>query len=204
MDSKQHWEQVYAGKSPSELGWHAEHLEHSLALLRQFGPGPGASLIDVGGGSSTLVDDVLSMGYRVTVADVAATGLNAAQSRLADNAADVTWMCADILTADFEKKTFDVWHDRAVFHFLKTRETRARYLAQLMSATHRGSLVIMATFSKSGPDHCSGLPVQRHSPKSLDAILGCWFAPLSKEFTVHRTPRGTDQSFLYAAYRRVA
>ncbi|MDW3689019.1 class I SAM-dependent methyltransferase [Cupriavidus sp. CV2] len=153
MDTRQHWEQVYAGKSVLGLGWHVARLEHSLALLQRFGQEPGASLIDVGGGSSTLVDDALSMGYRVTVADVATSALNAARSRLGERSATVSWMCTDILTTDFEKKTFDIWHDRAVFHFLKAPAARTRYVAHLMRATHPGSLVIMATFSKSGPDH---------------------------------------------------
>jgi len=206
MDIRQYWEKVYARKPASRLSWYAEHLEHSLELLQRLGPGPGhgATVLDVGGGASTLTDDLLSAGYRVTVADVATRALTIAKQRLGERCTAVTWMNTDILKADFAGRLFDVWHDRALFHYLTTDEERANYVAQLKRATHPGSLVIMAVFSERGPSKVKGLPVQRFSPHALDSVLGYWFSPLSKEVVVHRTPKGTEQLFLYAAYRRLA
>lgn len=205
MQMKDHWEKVYTTKAVTEVSWFQEHAELSLRLIRDAGVEASASIIDVGGGASTLVDDLLAHGYRnPTVLDLSRAALAAAQRRLGNRAADVKWVEGNVLEANFPSHVFDVWHDRAVFHFLTTEEERHAYVEQVLRAVKQGGLVIVATFAEDGPDRCSGLPVQRYSAEGLHAEFGEPFVLLGHEKESHHTPGGSEQKFVYCFCRKVA
>src|SRR5580765_822391 len=165
--TREHWENVYATKSPTEVSWYQPRPELSLSLIRSVAPGVSASILDVGGGASVLVDGLLSAGYfDVTVLDISQTALNHSRERLGQVADRMSWIMADI-TQWRPPRTWDVWHDRAVFHFLTVTEDQDAYIAALRAATHTGSVAVISTFALSGPERCSGLPVQRYDAASL-------------------------------------
>lgn len=198
MTSKTHWENVYATKAPTAVSWFQPHADRSLALIRGTGAGRTAPVIDVGGGASTLVDDLLRDGYTdLTVLDLSRNALQAAQARLGALAQRVTWREADITTADLPAHRYAIWHDRAVFHFLVTAEARAAYLAAVQRAVPAGGHVIVATFAADGPTQCSGLPVMRYSAGALHETFGSPFALVAHAEEAHHTPFGTIQQFVY-------
>jgi SAM-dependent methyltransferase len=169
---KGHWERVYRGKAPTEVSWYQREARLSLDLIRRVAPDLDAPVVDVGGGASTLVDGLVDAGYQaVTVLDLAPTAMVVAQQRLGLAAARVTWIEADVLTADLPGG-YAVWHDRAVFHFLTDARDRARYVAQTQRAVRPGGYVIVASFGPDGPSRCSGNPVQRYSPEAMHAEFG--------------------------------
>jgi SAM-dependent methyltransferase len=203
MDTIAHWERVYAAKKPDEVSWYRPHLEISLRLIASAARHRDARIIDVGGGESTLADDLVTRGYRdVTVLDVSGTALDVARERLGDRAARVRWIRGDVTTYPVEANAYDVWHDRAVFHFLTRAEQRKAYVAALLAGTTFGSAVIMATFALDGPDTCSGLPVQRYSPRTLAAEIGPPFVLTDETQEMHTTPSGAQQPFSYVVFRR--
>lgn len=203
MTTKSHWEKVYATRADTEVSWFQPHAALSLKLIHAARAPATAAIIDVGGGASTLVDDLLAEGYRnLTVLDLSAAALHAAQRRLGDKAAAVTWLEADILTAEFPRHAFDVWHDRAVFHFLTSEADRQRYVQQVLQAVKPGGLVIVATFAEDGPEKCSGLPVMRYSADDLHDQFGAPFELLGHEKETHHTPGGADQKFVYCFCRK--
>ena len=205
MQSKQHWEKVYTTKAATEVSWFQEHALLSLKLIRDAGVPSAAAIIDVGGGSSTLVDDLLAQGYEnVTVLDLSGTALATARSRLGARAAHVQWIEADALEADLPAQAYDVWHDRAVFHFLTSAEERRAYVQKVLRAVKPGGLVIVATFAEDGPSHCSGLPVMRYSANQLYAEFAEPFLLLGHARESHRTPGGSEQKFVYCFCRKVA
>lgn len=205
MESKQHWEQVYATRAANEVSWFQEHAALSLKLIRDAGVPTSASIIDVGGGASTLVDDLLAAGYgNVSVLDLSAAALAAARSRLGSRAAAVRWMEANVLEFDFPQHAYDVWHDRAVFHFLTGEEARQAYVRAVVRAVKPGGLVIVATFAEDGPTQCSGLPVMRYSADELHAEFGAPFQLLGHERESHHTPAGKEQTFVYCFCRKLA
>ena len=205
MESKQHWEQVYATRAANEVSWFQEHAALSLKLIRDAGVPAAASIIDVGCGASTLVDDLLAAGYEnVSVLDLSAAALAAARSRLGSRAAAVRWMEANVLEFDFPKHAYDVWHDRAVFHFLTGEEDRQAYVRAVLRAVKPGGLVIVATFAEDGPTQCSGLPVMRYSADELHAEFGAPFQLLGHERESHHTPTGKEQKFVYCFCRKLA
>lgn len=205
MQTKDHWEKVYTTKAVTEVSWFQEHAELSLRLIRDAGVETSASIIDVGGGASTLVDDLLAHGYRnPTVLDLSRAALAAAQGRLGDHVADVKWVEGNVLEVEFPSQAFDVWHDRAVFHFLTTAEERHAYVKQVLRAVTQGGLVIVATFAEDGPERCSGLPVQRYSADGLHAEFGEPFVLLGHEKESHHTPGGSEQKFVHCFCRKVA
>lgn len=205
MQSKEHWENVYASKDAKKVSWFQEHADLSLTLILKAAVPLSASLIDVGGGASTLVDDLLAHGYKnVTVLDLSRAALQTAQARLGDRASQVRWQEANILGVDFSVHGYDVWHDRAVFHFLTTIEERQAYVEQVMRAVKPGGLVIVATFAEDGPTQCSGLPVMRYSADGLHAQFGDMFELLGHEKEAHRTPSGNDQQFVYCFCKKMA
>ena len=160
MNSKQHWEQVYATKSSDSVSWFQEHADQSLRLIHNTGLGKEAAIIDVGGGASTLVDDLSSEGFSdLTVLDLSGAALTVARQRLGKRADAVHWTEGDITRAEFPVHRFDIWHDRAVFHFLTTPADRQAYVERVMRSVRPGGHVIVATFAEDGPEKCSGLPV---------------------------------------------
>ncbi|MEO8504415.1 MAG: class I SAM-dependent methyltransferase [Acidobacteriota bacterium] len=203
MHSREHWEHVYSTKAPDAVSWFQPRAETSLRLIEATGVPADSSIIDIGGGASTLVDDLLAKGYeRVTVLDVAASALKAAQDRLGRGAQLVTWLAADITTAELPKDKYDLWHDRAVFHFLTRATQREAYLGAVLRAVRPGGHVIVSTFAEDGPSRCSGLPVMRYSAESLHAEFGAPFTLVEHERERHHTPFGTVQLFTYCYCRK--
>jgi SAM-dependent methyltransferase len=198
MQPKEHWERVYTTKPTDGVSWFQDHAEQSLRLIRGTGAPLSAAVIDVGGGASTLVDDLLQDGYwRLTVLDLSAAALAAARRRLGARADAVQWLEANITTAALPAHAYDVWHDRAVFHFLTTPQERQAYVEAVLRAVKPGGHVIVATFAADGPAECSGLPVMRYSADELHAEFGAPFTLLRHEQEEHHTPFGTVQKFVY-------
>jgi SAM-dependent methyltransferase len=194
--SKSHWEQVYGSKAPDAVSWYAPHLDESLGYIRQAGVAADAAIIDVGGGEATLVDDLLDAGYRnVTVLDISGRALEVCRERLAG-------LAADVLAHDFAPRSVDVWHDRAVFHFLTEPAQRQRYVEQVLRALKPGGYAIVGTFGPQGPTQCSGLPVARYSSQALHGEFGNPFQLLGHSTSVHTTPWGAPQQFVYCYCRR--
>jgi 2-polyprenyl-3-methyl-5-hydroxy-6-metoxy-1,4-benzoquinol methylase len=201
-DPARHWEQVWADRDPTEVSWHQPVPSRSLALLQQVAPDRDARIVDVGGGASTLVDHLLDEGYRdVTVVDVAAQALERARERLGARAAQVRWVTADATTLDLGGPV-DVWHDRAVLHFLTDDVDRDRYLDRLRAHVPVGGHAVLATFSLDGPETCSGLPVRRHDAAGLAAAAGPDLTLVTSVEETHRTPAGHPQAFVYVVLRR--
>lgn len=205
MQVKNHWEHLYETKSVDAVSWFQPHAEQSRRLIRQTDLPLTASIIDVGGGASTLVDDLLNDGFRsVTVLDLSGAALAAAKARLGDQAASVTWLEADITQVALPRNAYDIWHDRAVFHFLTDDRDRRAYVSAVLRAVKPGGYVIVATFAEDGPLQCSGLPVVRYSPKALHAEFGAPFNLVKHEREEHHTPSGKVQSFIYCYCRKEA
>jgi uridine phosphorylase/SAM-dependent methyltransferase len=203
MDSKQHWETVYSTRGERDVSWYESLPSVSMQMIEAAGLTPETCVIDVGGGDSRLVDTLAARGLDcLAVLDVSGAALHRAQSRLGEAAAAFTWIEADI-TADWALKPMDVWHDRAVFHFLTTPEDRARYRSHLRTTLKPYGTAIVATFALDGPETCSGLPVARYSPETLAAELGDEFRLIDVVPYEHRTPWGTVQPFIYARFTRV-
>ena len=202
MDAETHWERIYREKAADAVSWYRRHLERSLALIEQLAPDRSASIIDVGGGESTLVDDLLARGYQnVSVLDISQTAIEANRKRLGNLAQAVHWLVADITRSELEPTAYHVWHDRAVFHFLTTASDRVAYVRQVARAVKRGGHVIVSTFGPEGPTKCSGLDVVRYDAQSLHDQFGLHFRLLGSSKELHATPFGTTQQFLYCYCR---
>lgn len=203
MNRHQHWQAVYATTSFDAVSWYREHLDKSLALIERATPDRGAAILDVGGGASTLVDDLLLRGYRdISVLDISDAALGVARRRLGNAAPTVTWLAVDLLDAPLATQRYDVWHDRAVFHFLTEAEQRANYVRQLMRALKPGAYAILATFGPDGPLKCSGLDTLRYAADGLACALGDGFVLIDSFLDWHATPSVSTQQFLYALFRR--
>ena len=202
MDPRTHWEAIYRAKLPHQLSWFQAEPGTSVDLIHRAVPDVNAAIIDVGGGASTLVDRLLSAGYRrLTVLDISPSAFEAVRRRLGPRAGDVTWMEADVLTADLPAGRFDLWHDRAVFHFLTAAADRARYVEQVRTALRPGGHVLVATFADDGPTRCSGLPVVRYTAAALAAEFGEGFRLADSAREEHVTPSGVVQAFMYGLFR---
>jgi SAM-dependent methyltransferase len=202
MDAKSHWERIYLTTGPGQVSWFQPDAAMSLELIRSVAPARDSAIIDVGAGASTLVDGLLAEGYaRITVLDLSAAALAQARHRVNDAGRSVVWREGDVLSAELDSAAYDVWHDRAVFHFLTTAVDRARYVAQVRRAVRPGGHVIVATFALDGPSRCSGLDVSRYSPDALHAQFGSDFRLMESRREEHVTPRGTTQAFLYCLCR---
>lgn len=198
MDSQTHWEKIYKEKAPDAVSWYRPHLETSLALIEQAAPSRSASIIDVGGGESTLVDDLLARGFEnLTVLDISQTAIDTNRKRLGNASERVHWIAADITKAELPPSNYDVWHDRAVFHFLTSTSDRVTYVRQVARAVRHGGHVIIGTFGPEGPVKCSGLDVVRYDAESLQREFGINFRLLGSSKELHLTPFGTNQQFLY-------
>ena len=204
-ERRQHWEQVYRTRAPEQVSWYQPEARNSLELIRRAGPDCAAAIIDIGGGASTLVDSLVDADYRdVTVLDLAPDALAIARARLGARADSVHWMTADILAVELPAARYDIWHDRAAFHFLTNPDDRARYVAQLRHALSPGGYLVMATFALDGPTRCSGLDVIRYSAESLADELGSGFELVESVREEHRTPSGAIQRFQYSLLRDVS
>ena len=198
MHNKEHWENVYTTKATDTVSWFQEHAETSLKLIQSIPAGKNASIIDVGGGASTLVDDLLSSGYsNISVLDLSGAALEAAKKRLGISAEKVTWVEADITDVNLPEYQFDLWHDRAVFHFLTQAEDRKAYVNAVLASVKPGGHIIISTFAEDGPTQCSGLPVVRYSAESLHTEFGKHFLLQQHFYESHNTPFGTVQKFVY-------
>ena len=202
MSVQTHWEKIYQEKAPDTVSWYRPHLETSLELIKKVAPPPDASIIDVGGGESTLVDDLLAHNYRnITILDVSPTAIDVTKKRLGSAAEHVQWIAADITTAELPSGAYDVWHDRAVFHFLTKMDQRIAYVRQVARAVKPGGHVLVSTFGPEGPTKCSGLEVVRYDAELLHAEFGVRFRMLHSINELHKTPFGTTQQFLYCLCR---
>ena len=202
MDVQTHWEKIYGEKAPDAVSWYRPHLETSLALIEQAASGRSASVIDVGGGESTLVDDLLARGYEsITVLDISQTAIDANRKRLGTASEHVHWLIANITQVELEPSAYDVWHDCAVFHFLTSPSDRLAYVRQVTRAVKPGGNLIVSTFGPEGPTKCSGLEVVRYDAESLHQEFGVRFHLLDSCEEMHRTPLGIVQQFLYCLCR---
>lgn len=203
-DRRHHWNQIYSEKSPEAASWYQSKPDLSLSLIRATGIALNVPILDVGGGASTLVDNLLSERYaRVAVLDISARALDYARSRLGANAKQVEWFEADV-TAFRPPHRFGLWHDRAVFHFLTHPADRARYVETMFGALVPGGHVIIAAFAIGGPMRCSGLDIVQYDAAKLGAELGARFSLLEERSELHRTPAGKEQPFVYFRLRQNA
>jgi len=197
-ERSEHWERVYQQKGSAGVSWYRPHLEQSLALIAATGLDRRARIVDIGGGASTLVDDLLDQGFsNLTVVDLSQAALDLARERLGERGHAVRWVQGDVTTLDLGCNAFDVWHDRAVFHFLTERRQREAYIERACCSLRTGGYAILATFAPDGPDKCSGLPVARYSAEALQREFGPPYELVAQAADLHETPWGTTQSFVY-------
>ncbi len=203
MPNKAHWEHVYSTKAAGDVSWFQEHAALSIELIKATRVARTSQIIDVGGGVSTLVADLLAEGYAcVTVLDISGAALRRSQDDLGPLAVKVTWLEADITQAELAPNFYDVWHDRAVFHFLTDAKERAAYIAAVKRSVKMGGHIIVASFGLTGPERCSGLKAMRYSPESLHSEFGEDFRLLSSVTETHHTPSGKEQAFIYCYCRK--
>ena len=204
MEHQSHWESVYRRKPADGVSWYRPHLERSLAIIEAAALPKDASIVDVGGGASTLVDDLLDRGYtNVTVVDLSAHALEVARQRLGDRTALVRWIVGDATLLSLPEGSVDFWHDRAVFHFLQDDAAKRRYVDNAHRALRPGGTIVVATFGLDGPAQCSGLEVVRYDADGIHAAFGEAFERLSSAEERHLTPWGSEQQFVYC-YCRMA
>lgn len=203
MDARAHWDAVYSAKAPDKVSWFCTHLETSLALIERAAPDRSAAIVDIGGGESTLVDDLLEQGYQnVTILDISKTALDVTRKRLGpERERQVQWLLGDITQAGVLAGFYDIWHDRAVFHFLTERKDRVAYIQTVIATVKPGGHVIVGTFGPEGPARCSGLGVMRYDAGSLHEEFGARFRLIESSKELHTTPFGTTQQFLYCYCR---
>jgi len=199
-----HWENVYISKGESEVSWFQENPAPSLALIAEIGTTATAAIIDIGGGASRLVDHLIDQEFcDVTVLDLSAAALEATKARLGKRAGRAHWLVADATTWK-PSRTYDVWHDRAAFHFLTEESDRAAYIARLTQGLKIGGHAIIATFALDGPEKCSGLPVMRYDASRLGETLGPGFKLQQSHGIDHATPWGSHQQFQFSVFQRAA
>lgn len=202
VSRQDHWEKLYTTKSESQVSWFQETPAPSLELIALAGAVRSSAIIDIGGGASRLVDSLVSQGYEdVTVLDLSTAALASARSRLGDKANQVTWIAADVNTWE-PSRPYDVWHDRAAFHFLTDQKDQMAYVDRLRRALRVGGHAIIGTFAPDGPERCSGLMVSRYDANSLAATLGCGFELIDTRRHEHTTPWGVMQKFQFSTFRR--
>jgi 2-polyprenyl-3-methyl-5-hydroxy-6-metoxy-1,4-benzoquinol methylase len=204
MRTKAHWESVYGTKEPEQVSWYRPHLDTSLTLIERVASSHSAAIIDVGGGVSTLADDLVQRGYTdVTVLDLSETALRTAEERLGPASAQIQWLTVDVCEADLPPGRYDIWHDRAVFHFLTLPEQRAAYVAKVAASVKRRGHLIIGTFGPEGPTRCSGLDTAHYDATALEAEFGSQFRLAVSQIEWHTTPAGGKQQFLYCLFVRV-
>jgi SAM-dependent methyltransferase len=202
-DKKTHWQSIYKARKPDAVSWYQPSLRLSLEFIVRTGLAKDAALVDVGGGASTLVDDLLFVGYSdITVMDISSEALDFSKARLGTRAASVKWIVEDITRLDTSKLKFDIWHDRAVFHFLVNRQDRIIYCEKLQAALRPGGFIIIATFGPNGPLKCSGLDIVRYTPDSISQTLGNSVKLITSQVEIHTTPSGATQEFVYCLFQK--
>jgi SAM-dependent methyltransferase len=202
MNVEAHWETVFTSKEPTEVSWYRPHLENSIGLIERYAPGKSASILDVGAGESTLVYDLLANGYpNLTVLDVSRTAIEVTRQRLGAAADRVQWIVGDIVEVPLPPRAFDLWHDRAAFHFLVDRSQREAYVRAVLNAVKTGGHIVVSTFGPEGPARCSGLEVARYDAASLHAEFGSRFHLEESCEEWHNTPWGAKQQFVYCCFR---
>lgn len=201
---KEHWEDIYTTRPPDSVSWYREHLETSLAWIERVAPERGAAILDVGGGQSSLVDDLLALGYTdVSVLDLSEIAVEATRQRLGAAAGQVTWLAGDICEIAVAPSRYDVWHDRAVFHFLTLAGQRATYAGKAAASIKPGGRLILSTFGPDGPTRCSGLDTMRYDAAALEQEISSGFRLTDSLIDWHTTPTGGKQQFLYCMFERI-
>lgn len=204
MDNQEHWQAVYSKKQVTDVSWFRPHLDQSLALIKTCGLRPDAHIVDVGGGGATLVDDLLDLNFvNITVIDLASAAFEQSRKRLGERADHVRWIVGDATTPVLETQSIDLWHDRAVFHFLTDETQRDAYQAEVLRCVRPGGHVLIGTFATDGPERCSGLTVSRYSPVELADLFAPEFELVEQAREIHKTPNGGEQAFSYALLRRI-
>lgn len=201
LERQSHWQNVYQTKGERDVSWFQETPAISIDLIHATGVTAGASVVDIGGGASRLVDSLVDEGFAVTVLDISERALATSRERLGPYATRVSWIVADV-AAWRPEKTYDIWHDRAAFHFLTEPGDHAAYAACIQSALRPGGHVIVGTFAPDGPERCSGLPVVRHDAASISGVLGSTFKLIESRRQDHRTPGGSVQRFQFSRFQR--
>lgn len=202
IERQAHWEKVYQTKREGEVSWFQDSPSISLDLIQATGVGPDASIIDIGGGASRLPDALLEAGFSsITVLDLSEKAMHVSRARLGERGAKVKWIAADV-TIWQPPEMYDVWHDRAAFHFLTDPKNQTAYAERVSRAMRTGGHVIIGTFAPDGPERCSGLPIVRHHAASLGSILGPSFALVESRRHEHQTPTGAIQRFQFSRFRR--
>jgi SAM-dependent methyltransferase len=202
VSRQDHWQNVYAAKRENEVSWFQDSAAPSLELIDGTGATPHSHVVDIGGGASRLVDSLLAKGFNhLTVLDLSEAALRSAKARLGESAAKVEWIVADVTTWE-PNRLYDVWHDRAAFHFLTDTADRAAYVDRLRRVLRPGGCAIIATFALDGPERCSGLPVMRYDAASLSKTLGPPFDLIQNRRHEHATPWGAKQQFQFSVFRR--
>ncbi len=203
MSGKQHWQQVYSTKSTDKVGWYAPHLTTSIKWITSLNLDLDDPIIDVGGGASTLVDDLLDKGYRdLSVLDLSDRAMSVVRERLGTSESQISWFPGDVTEVELPASHFELWHDRAVFHFLVEPGQQMKYMEKLLHALKPGGHVIIGVFELEAPPQCSGLPVQRYSLEKLSAIFGAKFKLERHHKELHKTPSGVEQQYLYCQFQR--
>lgn len=204
MNPKSHWSNIYKTKVPTDVSWYQERPSSSLEFIQNTGVGLDAHIIDVGAGSSTLVDHLLRAGYHnITLLDISEEALQLTRNRIDESHLDkVEWLVGDITNIPLTEYHYDIWHDRAFFHFLTDSHLRRRYIEQVKRAVKPNGDVIMATFATDGPNQCSGLDVVQYDSSSLQSVFGEDFQLISSNNESHQTPWGAEQKFVYCHCRK--
>ena len=203
MNQKNHWEKVYSSRQTETLGWYTPHLQTSLTWIKNLGLAADAPIIDVGGGASTLVSDLLEAGFQsVTVLDISEKALSSVRARLGKKAELIKWLNGDIASVELPAYHYELWHDRAVFHFLTEIDQQRKYRNNLLKTLKPGGHLIIGLFAPEAPPKCSGLPVQRYNQEQLASTLGAEFELIRHHKELHFTPGGVEQVYLYCLFRR--
>lgn len=203
MSDQAHWNNIYRTKQRTEVSWYAPRLTRSLSCIAAAAPNKDAEIIDIGAGQSTLADDLLERGYHnLNLLDISDAALSQTRERLDARGAKIQWYVGDVTSVALPANRFEVWHDRAVFHFLLEPAQRAAYVAQVRHSVKQGGQVVIATFAPDGPLKCSGLPVARYDAPGLSAELGEGFELIDYAEEAHHTPAGAVQNFIYCRLRR--
>jgi len=204
LERKSHWDRIYKIKGPSEVSWYKDHLETSLQIVKKLGVDSSAHIIDVGGGTSSFALDLVKEGFKnITVLDISPVALSIARSIFGLDADKIVWIEGDITSVDLPKDWYDIWHDRALFHFLLDLKERRSYVRIMENCLKKGAHAIIATFAIDGPPKCSGLDVIRYTPYTLQNELGEGFKLVESVGEKHITPWGTEQRFIYCCFKKL-